>query len=171
MDSGPTRHRHVQATHYIGKEANRWEEQFFLGMDEDATIEYGADPNAAALFNELMLASGKFSRQQLASRIGISRNSLTKILDMKCENLSPRISQKIGSAITALNLRSLDEENQSSHLLEVAKDEVTEIGLSEFARRFQVDASNLSKVVDGKRKLSRQLVARLRHLEYDTGTI
>ena len=46
LDSGPTRRRHVQATqiNYIGKEANRWEEQFFLGMDEDAVIEYGADP-------------------------------------------------------------------------------------------------------------------------------
>jgi hypothetical protein len=42
---------------YIGKEANRWEEQFFLGMDEDAEIEYGADPNAAALFDELTLAT------------------------------------------------------------------------------------------------------------------
>jgi len=33
LDSGPTRRRHVQATqiNYIGKEANRWEEQFFLG--------------------------------------------------------------------------------------------------------------------------------------------
>jgi len=48
----------VQATqiNYIGKEANRWEEQFFLSMDEDAVIEYGVDPNAAALFNELMVA-------------------------------------------------------------------------------------------------------------------
>jgi hypothetical protein len=68
-DSGPTRRRHVQATQikYIGKEANRWEEQFFLGMDEDAAIEYGADPTAAVLFDELMLATGKFNKQQLAS--------------------------------------------------------------------------------------------------------
>jgi hypothetical protein len=86
LDSGPTRRRHVQATqiNYIGKEANRWEEQFFLGMDEDAAIEYGADPRAA-LFDELMLATSRFAKQQLASCIGISRNSLTKILEMKCQ--------------------------------------------------------------------------------------
>jgi hypothetical protein len=90
-DIGPTRRRHVQATqiNYIGKEANRWEEQFFLGMDEDAAIEYGADPNAPALFDELMVVAGKIGKPQLASHIGISRNSLTKILDMKCQNLSP----------------------------------------------------------------------------------
>jgi hypothetical protein len=95
--------RHVQAIqiNYIGKEANRWEEQFFLGMDEDAAIEYGADPNAAALFDDLMVIIGRFGKQELASRIGVSRNSLTKILDMKCQNLSPRISHKIGSAITS----------------------------------------------------------------------
>ena len=161
LDSGSTRRRHVQATqiNYIGKEANRWEEQFFLGMDEDAAIEYGADPRAA-LFDELRLAISKFTKQQLASHIGISRNSLAKILDMKCQNLSPRISQKIGSAIATLNVRSLGEETQNANLLELARAETAGIGLSEFARRLQIDASNLSKVVDGKRKLRRQLAAR-----------
>jgi plasmid maintenance system antidote protein VapI len=160
LDSGPTRRRHVQATqiNYIGKEANRWEEQFFLGVDEDAAIEYGADPRAA-LFDELRLAISKFGKQQLASCIGVSRNSLTKILDMKCQNLSPRMSQKIGSAIAALNMHSLGEETQNAILLELARAETAEIGLSEFARRLQIDASNLSKVTDGKRKLSRQLAA------------
>jgi hypothetical protein len=54
-------------------------------MDEDAPIEYGADPSALALLDELMAAIGKFGKQQLATRIGISRNSLSKILDVKCE--------------------------------------------------------------------------------------
>ena len=84
-DHGRTERRHVHVTDvvHIGKEANKWEEQFFTGFDEEAQIEYGADPNAPALFDELMLANGKFSKQQLASHIGISRNSLAKILDMK----------------------------------------------------------------------------------------
>jgi hypothetical protein len=64
-------------------------------MDEDAAIEYGADPNAAVLFDELIVAAGKFGKPQLASRIGIHRNSLTKILATNCQTLSPRISQKI----------------------------------------------------------------------------
>jgi DNA-binding Xre family transcriptional regulator len=153
-DSGPTRRRYVQATqiNYIGKEANRWEEQFFLGMDEDAVIEYGTDPNMAALFDELIVAVGKFGKPQLASRIGISRNSLTKILDIKCQNLSPRISQKIGSAIAVLNSRWLEEENQNSNLLGLASVEVAKIGLSQLARRLEIDTSNLSKLVDGSRK-------------------
>jgi plasmid maintenance system antidote protein VapI len=129
-------------------------------MDENAAIEYGAVPNAAALFDGVMAAIGKFGKQQLASRIDISRNSLTKILDVQCHNLSPRIAQKIGSAIAALNAHSLDEGNQNSNLLELARAEVAEIGLSEFARRLRIDASNLSKVTDSKRKFSRELAAR-----------
>ncbi len=45
-DRGPTRRRHIKATGiiYIGKEADRWEEQFFLGADEDAVISYGSAP-------------------------------------------------------------------------------------------------------------------------------
>jgi hypothetical protein len=109
---------------------------------------------------ELTNAIGKFGKQHVASRIGISRNNLTKILDMKCQNLSPRISQKIGSAILGLNSRWLEEENQNLNLLALARVKVAKIGLSEFARRLRVDASNLNKVVDGKRKLSRQLAAR-----------
>jgi plasmid maintenance system antidote protein VapI len=107
-----------------------------------------------------MAAIGKFSKQQLASCIGISRNSLTKILDMKCQNLPVRISQKIGSALAELNSHSLDEENRISNLLELARVKVAKIGLSEFARRLEVHVSNLSKVTDGNKKLSRQLAAR-----------
>ena len=134
-------------------------------MDEDAAIDYGADPNAAALFDELTNAVGKFSKQQVASRIGISRNSLAQILDIKCQKLSPRISQKIGSAIAALNVHSLGEDTQNAILLELARAETAGIGLSEFARRLQIDASNLSKVMDGKRKLSRQFARFERYFE------
>jgi plasmid maintenance system antidote protein VapI len=118
---------------------------------------YDADPNAAALFDELMTAIGTFGKQEMASRIGISRNSLTKILDVKCQNLSPQIFHKIGSAIAVLN----SEASEEMKLLELIRAEVGKIGLSEFARRLQVDAANLSKVTDGKRKLSRNLSSRI----------
>jgi hypothetical protein len=43
----PTARRHVQATSvvYIGKEANKLEEQYCLGLDEAANIQYGTAPN------------------------------------------------------------------------------------------------------------------------------
>jgi hypothetical protein len=43
FDSGRTERLHVvdlQILH-MGKEANKWEEQYFLGSDDEAEIEYG----------------------------------------------------------------------------------------------------------------------------------
>jgi hypothetical protein len=47
-DRGRTERRHVVARQlvHIGKEANRWEELYFLGGDEEAEIEYGAASSA-----------------------------------------------------------------------------------------------------------------------------
>lgn len=93
-----------------------------------------------------------FGNQQVASRIGVSRNSLTKILDMECQNLSPRIPRKITGAITALNANSLDEEQQNFHLLELARDEVAKIGrrnLSGDCRSMRRTLLRSSRVADG----------------------
>jgi hypothetical protein len=35
----------------IGKEANRWEEQFYLGYDPETQIEYGTDEESAELIH------------------------------------------------------------------------------------------------------------------------
>jgi len=42
LEQGPTLRRHVRVAgaRYIGKEANRWEEQFYLGYDTETQIEY-----------------------------------------------------------------------------------------------------------------------------------
>jgi hypothetical protein len=44
--AGVTARRHILATalDHTGKQANRWEEQFFLGEDPEAQIVYGAVP-------------------------------------------------------------------------------------------------------------------------------
>jgi hypothetical protein len=45
-DRGFTRRRQVRAMvpEYIGKEANRWEEQYHLGLDSEAQTDYGLSP-------------------------------------------------------------------------------------------------------------------------------
>ena len=51
IDRGRTERRHVIAAQilHIGKEANKWEEQYFLGPDDEAAIEYGVCQTADAL--------------------------------------------------------------------------------------------------------------------------
>lgn len=78
LDRGPTRRRHVQAisTEHIGKEANRWEEQYYLGLNLDMQIEYGADKINSGALREKLRAS-KLSSRQLADATSISRNDIS----------------------------------------------------------------------------------------------
>lgn len=58
-DSGPTSRRHVAPLgpiDHIGKEANRWEEQFYLGVDPETQIQYGVSQSELAAYYEEMRA-------------------------------------------------------------------------------------------------------------------
>jgi hypothetical protein len=104
LDSGPTRRRHVRAimVEHIGKEADRWEEQLYLGLDEDAQIEYGTDTVGAATVREHLLASETaISLRQLAERVGISRNHISAFRRGKSELLQRQL-RRLSAAIHAL---------------------------------------------------------------------
>jgi hypothetical protein len=99
LDAGETRRRHVEATeiHHIGKEADRLEEQYFLGINESAEIQYGANPNASIVNGgEFKSRVGQFVESAVAQRMGISRNTLRKMLEGPIGQLSPRGVQKMG---------------------------------------------------------------------------
>jgi hypothetical protein len=81
-DRGPTCRRHVEviAINCIGKEANRWEEQYYLGLNLDAQIEYGMSPqDQEQLRKALRSIVGTISYREIAKRAAISRTTLAKI--------------------------------------------------------------------------------------------
>jgi hypothetical protein len=85
-DRGPTRRRHVEAigVHYIGKEANRWEEQYYLGLNSDAQIDYGMFPEGSGqLATAVKSVARRLSQREIAKRAGISRTTLLKLLQSK----------------------------------------------------------------------------------------
>jgi hypothetical protein len=59
-------HVEVIDVEYIGKEANRWEEQFLLGETPDAQIEYGRQPDQQ---ETLIAILTKVSPRRMAWRI------------------------------------------------------------------------------------------------------
>jgi hypothetical protein len=81
-DRGRTERRHVSATQvvHIGKEANKWEEQHFLGEDEDAEIEYGVAENAVFLDAGIRRLCEEIGERAAAQKIGISRTTLRRAL-------------------------------------------------------------------------------------------
>ena len=80
---GKTRRRHVYATviSLIGKEANRWEEQFYLGVEAEAQVEYGLTPKEYEdLIAKLKIVADTIGGKPLARAMGISRRHLSGIL-------------------------------------------------------------------------------------------
>ena len=89
-DTGITLRRHVEAiaVEYIGKEANRWEEQYFLGELPEAQIEYGRHPDSQRhLLTIIRQSAGRYGMETVAKAAGLSRQQLHSILS---RNVMPK---------------------------------------------------------------------------------
>jgi hypothetical protein len=74
-ESGPLKRRHVFATtvEYIGKEADRWEEDSHFGADEDSAIAYGVAPADRAGMMEMIVRAIRVEKvgvKKLAKQAG-----------------------------------------------------------------------------------------------------
>ena len=82
-DRGITKRRHVRpsAIRHIGKESNRWEEQFYLGGGEGAEVDYGlAAQDSTALLDLLRQQISKVGQRKVARESGVSRRTLARFL-------------------------------------------------------------------------------------------
>jgi transcriptional regulator with XRE-family HTH domain len=159
-DRGLTRRRHVRTlrVEYIGKESNRWEEQYYLGVDEGADIAYGSNPSApSGHLPQLKSFVGEFGERVVARQIGISRNTLRQILSGGNRSPSRRMLRQIAAATHALRAERTDRLATSTHLREFAQEEARKIGVVELARRLAVDPSNLRKAINGTREFGLEL--------------
>lgn len=87
---------------YIGKEANRWEEQFYLGYDPETQIEYGTDEESAKLVHvRLCEAAKSYGQRELARTAGVAREQLRAILKREARPRAKTIA-KLLRAISAL---------------------------------------------------------------------
>jgi hypothetical protein len=104
FDRGTTARRHILAIEIqrIGKEANRWEEQFHLGVDPEAQAEYGVSPEdqdrAIAI---IRAAVARFGQRKLAKDAKISRNTLAAVV-MGAAALPPPSAARLRQTVTKL---------------------------------------------------------------------
>lgn len=104
FDRGETRRRHVRAVaaEHIGKEADRWEEQFHLGADPGALVEYGAAPEAApALAGRVREGLERFPRRQIAAAARMSLRDVGRAARDPAA-LSPRLLRRLDQAVASL---------------------------------------------------------------------
>jgi hypothetical protein len=103
FDRGHTIRQPVKATavELIGKEANRWEEQFFLGEDEDAQISYGLLPSSDNFHGRLSRFIEQFGVARVAEAAGVSRRSLTRLHKWKAPP-TKRMREKLEESFLVL---------------------------------------------------------------------
>jgi hypothetical protein len=85
IDRGPTVRRrvHVAGVRYIGKEANRWEEQFYLWFDPETQIEHDGGPDAVERARAVICnAAATFGQRSLARVSGVAREQLRAIASL-----------------------------------------------------------------------------------------
>ena len=83
LDAGTTSRRHIQvaAVNHIGKEANRWEEQFYLGQDPEAQITYGMSPHdETRLRDGVLRACAPFKVREIARESALSVSTVSEFL-------------------------------------------------------------------------------------------
>jgi DNA-binding phage protein len=149
------------AVEYIGKEANRWEEQFYLGELTEAQIDYGMSaPERRRVVNLVARAAKRFDQTALAETAGISRQHLVEIL---AGNTNPRNAtlHALLRAIKALTENDQHKRNHSAIALDRLRDEFGCLGLTQAAQKLGQDPSNLRKVLMGIRRPSLALTNQL----------
>jgi hypothetical protein len=100
VDRGPAvrRHVHVAGVRHIGKEANRWEEQFYLGLDPEAQIEYDGGPEAIEQIRaRIHEATVTLGQRRLAEAAGVSREQLRAIVKDRARPRKKTVARLLGA--------------------------------------------------------------------------
>jgi hypothetical protein len=95
-DKGPTVRRHVivSAVNHIGKEANRWEEQFHLGPDPEAQLEYGFDPDSGGeIMQSIQRAAKALGQRGFAKEAGVSLRQVSSIVTGKARPTAKTVAK------------------------------------------------------------------------------
>jgi hypothetical protein len=82
LEQGITERRHivVHSIQYIGKEANKWEEQYYTGLDLDSQVVYGS---CAETLDAVVQAIKKFGIKRMAEASNLSVRHLHNIYHRK----------------------------------------------------------------------------------------
>jgi hypothetical protein len=100
LNRGTTRRRqvYVATVRNIGKEANEWEAQFYLGFDEEEQVDYGLAPKSShSLSRGMRVAVKRLGQRAVARESGVSRRTIERL--MKGETVRPATIAKIHKAI------------------------------------------------------------------------
>jgi transcriptional regulator with XRE-family HTH domain len=121
FDRGVTQRQIVEAVavNCIGKEANRWEEQFYLGLNLDAQIDYGLTPRDMERLRSLLktaVEEGCLGQREIARRVGISRTTLAKLVTGKSVRNDNDLIRRVSSVVVEAEREKEHAERERARL-------------------------------------------------------
>jgi hypothetical protein len=153
-DRGVTGRRHIGATGIllIGKEANRWEEQFHLGADPEAQSEFGFTPDDQERMRDaIRRAAEAHGVHALARKARLSRQHLTEILSGRAPASRP-VLMGLAAAATALATTGHATVDDTARLVEVVRERCDTMGIRAFARLSGLESGHLARLLAGSRR-------------------
>jgi hypothetical protein len=111
LDSGIPGRRHIVVTvfEHVGKEANRWEEQFYLGLDLEAQTEYGiSTEDHERILKILAQAAEKFGQRKLAKMADVSLSEVSAVL-LRKRRPSPATLSKLYRTVFCLEREAREQ--------------------------------------------------------------
>ncbi len=123
LDSGVTVRRHIvpMSTHHIGKEANRWEEQYHLGIEEDAQVEYGTrlDEDIQAVDDVIPAVRG-LGITAVARATGLSPRTVSAIVKRK-QRPTVDVTMRIARAVGEIQQTKSRQDAKTNATLDIAR--------------------------------------------------
>ena len=157
-DSGTTVRRHVvvKKLRWIGKEANRWDEQAATGEDPEAQIEYIPDVD----IKKLRADCRQFKVRELAREAGLSPSAVSAFVRAKGSH--DRITlMKLREGVERLTAKRDEEAAETASLLMCVQECCESETTSRFARRAGVDRGTLQAILRGRRRPGRYVLGKL----------
>ena len=170
-DSGTTLRRHIRVAgiDHIGKESNRWEDNWNLGSEADSNVFYGSSSANRQRSRETIAAAIRaLGVRRVAAEAGLSPALVSGFRSSK-KNPTAATLARIKTAINSLEKRddakilTLENLEELADLEErlVAAAKKKGISVRHFARMNGFDPSNLRKVLRGLRRLRSKIRLRL----------
>ncbi len=162
VNSGRLERRHIIVTsaQLIGKEAEGWEEQLYIGED-DAAIVYGMSPEARArLVESIRIARKRFSVRKFTKAAGVTDRTIAAAVSgqgLVSDGVLTHLAEIAARLWLGLEAYSAEE----AALCDWAMQQTVIEGVYAFADRIDVDGSNLSKAIRARR-FSAGMLVRLR---------
>ena len=164
--TGTTHRRHVRVVgvRHIGKEANRWEEQQFVGLDQDATPDYGLLPTDTAQRGEALKRAQQLHGVRPLARQGrVPIKAATAAIKAPASS-SATVVDKLLRAAHQLAETAVATDSVRANVLGWAMAKASVEGHAAFSRRAGLDSKNLRKMLAGKRVAGAKVLSKIERL-------